>query len=275
MRDDSFETSYHIYYTKSENGGETWAPNSRVTDFPSNPNRGFPRGLFIGDYFSIKAVEEDVYMAWADTRLGEFGPSNQKIAFARQQLMPTPSIFLSPPSGPGGKDVVIQGFNFQSNRNLFIEVDGVIVSTGRVQPEGRFTNRIFIPISGEGPHDVRVIDASGNVASSSFFMDFGFDTIQKLGQGLVGTSPPRESATSPLAVPVVPTGGNPGLEMAEVEKVVERAVEEALGDWETPAAEEELGAALWLLVGLAAGVIPLIALGVVGTMLVRRARGTS
>ena len=179
MRDDPNEVSYHMYYASSEDSGTTWSVNSRVTDFPTNPNRAFPGGRFIGDYFAIAASEEDVYMVWADGRLGEFGPTNQKIGFARKRLMPTPSIFISPPSGPGGKDVVIQGFNFQPNRNIFVEVAGVIVSTARTQAEGRFTTQIFIPISGKGAHSVRVIEESGNVATSSFFMDFGFDSIQE------------------------------------------------------------------------------------------------
>ena len=179
FRDDAFHVRYHIYYATSEDGGQTWSTNSRVTDFPTNPNKAFPSGRFIGDYFAIEATEDDVYMVWADGRLGQFGPTNQKIGFARKRLMPAPAIFISPPSGPGGKDVVVQGFNFQPNRDVFIEVAGVIVSTARTQAEGRFTTQIFIPIAGKGAHRVRVIEESGNVASSSFFMDFGFDTIQE------------------------------------------------------------------------------------------------
>lgn len=180
LRDDPDEVSYHIYYSSSEDRGENWSVNSRVTDFPSNPNRAFPRGLFIGDYFGIQATAEDVYMVWADSRLGEFGQANQKIGFARKRLMPSPSIFISPPSGPAGEDIIIQGFNFQANRDVFIEVAGVIISTTRTQDVGRFTTQIFVPISGEGAHTVRAFDSSGNVASSSYFMDFGFDSIEEV-----------------------------------------------------------------------------------------------
>ena len=35
-------------------------------------------------------------MVWADTRLGEYGAPNLKIAFARQQAIPGPELFLSP-----------------------------------------------------------------------------------------------------------------------------------------------------------------------------------
>ena len=184
MRDDPVETRYHVYYSSSEDGGETWIENARVTDFPSNPNYAFPGGAFIGDYFTIAATEDEVYMAWPDARLGEFGSQNQKIAFARKGLMPLPSIFLSPPSGPGGKDVTIQGSNFQPDQDVYLEISGAVVSTVRSDPDGRFTARLFIPISGEGAHDFRAIDASGNIATGSFYMDFGFDNIQESIQGI-------------------------------------------------------------------------------------------
>ena len=186
MRDDPVETRYHIYYTSSDDGGETWIENARATDFPSNPNHAFPGGAFIGDYFTIAATEDEVYMAWPDARLGEFGAQNQKIAFARKGLMPLPSIFLSPPFGPGGKDITIQGSNFQPDQDVFLEISGAVVSTVRSDADGRFTARLFIPISGEGAHDFRAIDASGNIATGSFFMDFGFDNIEGAMQDIVG-----------------------------------------------------------------------------------------
>ena len=188
MRDDPSEIRYHIYYTRSQDRGETWGfenkelgiqnPDTRVTDFPSNPNRAFPRGVFIGDYFSIAATDEDVYMVWPDSRLGEFGPVNQKIAFARLRSMPAPEIFVSPPEGPGGQPITIQAFNLQPDSPVFLRVGGVVVGADRTNSEGRLTTQLFIPISGEGAHDVQVFDESGNVATASFFMDFGFDNIQ-------------------------------------------------------------------------------------------------
>ena len=196
MRDDRAETRYHIYYSRSEDQAESWgftdeetgfhAQNARVTDFPSNPNKGFPGGLFIGDYFSIKATEEDVYMVWADTRLGEFGPVNQKIGFSRRQAIPAPEIFISPPAGPGGQAVTLQGFNFQPDIDLFVQVGGVLVSTERTNNQGRFTTQVFIPISGEGAHDVTIFDDSGNFATASFFMEFGFDNVQDIQASLEG-----------------------------------------------------------------------------------------
>lgn len=188
MRDDAVETRYHIYYTSSADQGDTWGfkneelgldvGDARVTDFPTNPNKAFPQGMFIGDYFSIAATDEEAYMVWADGRLSEFGGTNQKIGFARKRQMPNPEIFLSPNAGPGGETVTVQGHGFQPDLDYYLLVEGETVAAGRTNAEGRMTASVFIPISGEGPHPVTLVDGSGNAASSSFYMEFGFDNIQ-------------------------------------------------------------------------------------------------
>jgi len=190
MRDDPVETRYHIYYTRSEDGGQTWgfeAPelalkvgDTRVTDYPSNPNKGFPYGLFIGDYFSLAATEDDVYLVWADTRLGEFGPTNQKIGFSRRRPIPAPEIFMSPAAGPGGQSITVQGHHFQPDMNVFLQMGDTTVATARTNSEGRVTAEVFVPISGEGAHPIRLVDESGNVASSTFYMEFGFDNVRQM-----------------------------------------------------------------------------------------------
>ena len=224
-RDDPSGLRYHIYYTTSEDGGETWGfeledlglkeRDARVSDFASNPNHAFPGGRFLGDYFSIQATEEDVYMVWADARLGEFGGVNQKIAFARRRPVPSPEVFLNPPAGPGGQEVTLQGFGFQPDMNIFIRVGGVLVSTDRTNQEGRFTAPVFIPISGEGGHAVDVFDDSGNVATSSFFMEFGFDSIQDQQKELIKhlealTGIPLPASDDPTPNNSTGTTSNPG-----------------------------------------------------------------
>ena len=190
MRDDPAQTRYHIYYTRSENGGETWGfederlgfrvGDTRVTDFGSNPNRAFPNGLFIGDYFSISAAGDEVYMVWADARLGEFGGVNQKIGFSRLGAIASPEVFLSPPAGPGGQEVTLQGFGFQPQMDVFVLLGDATIAFARTNDKGRFTSQLFMPVTGEGAQTVRAVDASGNVASSSFFTEFGFGSIERL-----------------------------------------------------------------------------------------------
>jgi len=202
MRDDPSETRYHIYYSTSSDQGNTWGfeipelnlktLDTRVTDFPSNANKGFPNGQFIGDYFSIAASTDDVYMVWADTRLGEYGPINQKIGFTRKRPIQSPEVFISPPAGPGGESITIQGFNFQPDMTYFVRVGGVTVQSALTDLKGQMTTEIFVPISGEGSHNIDVFDNSGNFATASFFMEFGFDNIrQKQDQMLAQLGAPQ------------------------------------------------------------------------------------
>ena len=127
---------------------------------------------------------DEVYLVWPDTRLGEFGPINQKIGFARRQAIASPEIFISPPSGPGGQQVTVQGFNLQPDLNVFIQAGGVTIATERTNASGRFTTTLFMPVSSEGAQNVRVFDESGNFAQASYYTDFGFGDIQKETQAL-------------------------------------------------------------------------------------------
>jgi hypothetical protein len=194
MRDDPVQIRYHIYYTQSTDRGFTWGfeaeefgfrtRDTRVTDFPSNPNRGFPFGLFIGDYFSL-AAGEDVYMVWADSRLGEFGGTNQKIGFARQRAIRKPDIFVSPSAGPGGQSITVQGFNFQPDMNVMVQLQDATIAIARTNQEGRFTTGIYVPVTGEGAQTLRVFDESGNFAATSFYTEFGFNNIEQLYDDLL------------------------------------------------------------------------------------------
>jgi hypothetical protein len=194
MRDDPSETRYHIYYTQSTDGGETWGfeipeldqrvGDTRVTDFASNPNYGFPGGRFLGDYFSLSATDEDVYMVWPDTRLGEFGGPNMKIAFARQRAIPGPELFLSPPSGPGGQQVTLQGFGYQPDLNVFVQLGDSTVAVARTDETGTFTNVFYMPITSEGAQNLSAVDESGNRAATSYFTEFGFGNIAQQYQDL-------------------------------------------------------------------------------------------
>lgn len=195
MRDDPAQTRYGIYYTRSEDKGETWGfedpqlglniRDTRVTDFASNPNRGFPNGLFLGDYFSIRAASsDDVYMVWADTRLGEYGAPNQKIAFARRRAVPGPELFLSPSSGPGGQQVTLQGFGYQAFMNVYVQLGDSNIATARTDRNGDFTVVLYIPVTSEGDQTVSAVDESGNIASTSYFTEYGVDTIRQQNEEL-------------------------------------------------------------------------------------------
>jgi hypothetical protein len=187
MRRDPAQIRYDIYYTRSEDQGETFGftndelglsvADTRVTDFASNANYAFPGGRFIGDYFSLTATEDDVHMAWPDARLGEFGPINQKIAVARTEAIDSPEIFINPPSGPGGQQVTLQGFDFQPDMGVYVQLGDSTISTLRTNVDGGFTAQIYMPITSEGSQNITVFDESGNFAATSFFTEFGFGNI--------------------------------------------------------------------------------------------------
>ena len=189
MRDDPKEARYNIYYSESDDQGKTWGfvddqsglnvPDTRVTDFAPNSLRGFPGGRFLGDYFSLASTDEDVYLVWADTRLGEFSGPNQQIGFARKRAIAPPSLFLNPPSGDAGRDVAIQGFGFQPDSEITIDVGGITITNLRSNEKGEFQTDVYMPVTGEGARNVTAYDETGNVGTASFFTEFGFDSIAR------------------------------------------------------------------------------------------------
>ncbi|HEX5498365.1 MAG TPA: hypothetical protein VFX03_04025, partial [Thermomicrobiales bacterium] len=212
MRDDPSQVRYNIYYSQSTDDGATWGftdkqnnlttPDTRVTDFASNALKGFPGGQFLGDYFSIAATNDDVFLVWADTRLGEFNGPMQQIAFARRTAITPPSLFLNPPSGDAGRDVTIQGFGFQPVSNIAIDVGSITITNLRSDDKGQFTTSVYMPLTGEGPRDVSAYDETGNVATASFYTTVGFDTIAKQLQQVQSAL----GVATPQALPGATTG---------------------------------------------------------------------
>jgi hypothetical protein len=64
-------------------------------------------------------------------------------------------------------------------KEVFIEVDGVVISSFPTDNAGRFTATIYIPVSGEGPHLIRAIDVLGNVAEATYYTSFGFNNVNE------------------------------------------------------------------------------------------------
>lgn len=188
-RDDRTGLKYNIYYTQSTDNGKTFGFESngiisndiRITDFPSNPEKCFPRGRFIGDYWGIEATATDVYMIWTDCRLGEYGPINSKIGFARRVAISAPEVNLTPSSGPSGQEVTVQAFNFQPDMSVFVRVGADISACGGRTNENGFTEcKVLMPITAsKGIVDVVVFDESGNQSVASFIADVGIDDLAR------------------------------------------------------------------------------------------------
>jgi hypothetical protein len=213
MRDDPNEVRYHIYYTRSTDEGETWGfelaeqglqvADTRVTDFGSNSLRAFVQGRFIGDYFSLAANNDDVYMVWADSRLGEYGGPNQQIGFARQTAIRPPELFLNPPSGVAGRDVTIQGFGFYPDSDIIVTIGGLTAATVRSGEDGQFQTTIYTPVTGEGSRNIAAYDPTGNVAVATFYTEFGFDSLRQSQQEI------RDELSELQAQIDTMTGGTP------------------------------------------------------------------
>lgn len=64
---DPADFAYDVYYAKSDDGGDTFSQNMRVTDYSNNPIFGLS-SFFIGDYFNIDVVGDNIYVVWTDNR---------------------------------------------------------------------------------------------------------------------------------------------------------------------------------------------------------------
>ena len=68
---------FDLYYTRSDDAGETWSTNERISTVSSNPGDALLAGL-IGEYIGLSAWQGEVQMVWTDTRNG-----NQDVFSAR------------------------------------------------------------------------------------------------------------------------------------------------------------------------------------------------
>jgi hypothetical protein len=73
----------------------------------------------------------------------------------------------------------------------------------RSNERGEFQTDVYMPVTGEGARNVSAYDETGNVATASFFTEFGFDSIARELEDL------REdfaaAAATPMATPVAST----------------------------------------------------------------------
>lgn len=148
-REDSQNYLWHIYMSRSHDGGLTWEPNVRITDVPSSPGDAMlgdshastPAGGFvpleymraglIGEYSGVTAGGGAIYPVWTDTRNG-----NQDVYVS---VLQTPSAVEDPVAtsfpltlqalpNPGRGDV---HFQLQTSRATEGSVE-VIDSSGRL-----------------------------------------------------------------------------------------------------------------------------------------------
>lgn len=93
-RDDPNNKKYAPYYTRSTDGGKTFARDVRLSGTLSDPAVGF-QGTIIGDYISLDTSADGsrVYAAWPDTRGGD-----QDIYFSSFDSKAGPAVLTAPPT---------------------------------------------------------------------------------------------------------------------------------------------------------------------------------
>jgi hypothetical protein len=78
---------------------------------------------------------------------------------------------------------------------VFVQLGDSTISTLRTDLDGEFTATIYMPITSEGSQTITVYDESGNGASTSYFTEFGFGTIQETLEDLEGRlASPQDAA---------------------------------------------------------------------------------
>ena len=90
----------------------------------------------------------------------------------------------------------------------------MITSQLRTDDEGQFQTSIYMPLTGEGPTEIRAFDETGNVATASFYTEFGFDSLQEQLDAIssqLGMTPEAESSADADGTPEASSeGGSEG-----------------------------------------------------------------
>lgn len=194
MRDDPANMWFHQYYTKSTDHGETWGfenrgfmeADARVTDAPSNPNRAFPRGRFIGDYVAIVICgDNEACMVFPSSILATYGGIDQRIAFSRTMARLAPAITISPRKGPALEQVSVTVSHLQPDMPVSVSVGNAsnwsfVGLTDK--NNGSITFGITIPL-GLSDDNVQIFvrDATGLNANISYTIEEGLDGIVSSG----------------------------------------------------------------------------------------------
>lgn len=99
--DDADNAFQDVYYSYSTNGGQSWAPNERITDRSIDRRVGpYDLGGIRGP-LAVAALETGAYIAWDDTRAATEESQSQDIYFSRVRFG-EPSAFFSDLSGSNG-----------------------------------------------------------------------------------------------------------------------------------------------------------------------------
>jgi hypothetical protein len=85
-----------VYYSYSEDGGRTWAPNVRVTDRSIDRSLGVHAGNYgLKGPLGIASTDETAFVAWDDTRNSRPDTQTQDIYLARVRFQAGDRVFAT------------------------------------------------------------------------------------------------------------------------------------------------------------------------------------
>jgi hypothetical protein len=161
-----------LYYSNSRDGGVTWSPNERLSDY-FDPHVGWPQQEKMGDYFDMVSDINGANLAWAATFNGE---QDVYYSFITDTTV-VPVELLSFTATSNGKEVILSWSTATELNNQLFEVQrsfegSEFATIGFVYGKGTTTERqdyIYKDkISTDGKHFYRLkqIDYMGNYESS-------------------------------------------------------------------------------------------------------------
>jgi hypothetical protein len=143
-----------VFYTHSENGGLTWAPNQRITDVSSNPaydSLMVASGL-IGEYNGLAVRNGNVHPIWTDTRY-----LNQDAFTAVFQASPPLDITLTPLNPPITVPATGGSFNFNVSLIRSVGPQAPYSVWARLKnPDGSYTAPVLGPVTINTPVGVTI-----------------------------------------------------------------------------------------------------------------------
>jgi hypothetical protein len=130
-----------LYYSNSKDGGETWSPNEKLSDY-FDPHVGWPNQNKMGDYFDMVSDNNGAYLAWAATFNNEQDVYYSYITDTT--LVPVELISFAATSN--GKEVILNWSTATELNNQLFEVQrsfegSDFASVGFVNGKGTTTER--------------------------------------------------------------------------------------------------------------------------------------
>ena len=161
---------FDLYYTKSEDGGETWSANERISNVSSSPGDAILAGL-IGEYVGLSAWQGETHMVWTDTRNG-----NQDVFSARLSPTSTTDNNIEIPNRLKLAPPYPNPFN-SSTAICFYSSEEIPVNLEVVDILGRAVTKLFDGICREGT--TRFVWHGEEASSGVYFVRLkSFDGVQ-------------------------------------------------------------------------------------------------